>query len=112
MVAVHILLLPLALVIDTVALPRRGVPPLGVVVVLRWAILGIGWVPFLLLSFWCGLGTSSIARRIVGGTLGAAYLAGVWMYWERVMVPWSLRPLVIFAREPLAEKRACLRMSA
>jgi hypothetical protein len=106
LVAVQVLLLPLVLAFDSLVLPRGVVEPLFVWEFLRWTVLGVGWAPFLLLGFWCGLGTSHFASRIAGGTLGAAYLAAAWMYWERVAVPWSLRPIVIhrvFAHEPWEE---------
>jgi len=106
LVAVQVLLLPSLLAFDTLVLPRSGTAPSFFLGLLRWTVQGVGWVPFLLLGFWCGLGTSRFASRIAGGTLGATFLAAAWMYWERVAVPWSLRPIVIsrvFARGPWEE---------
>jgi hypothetical protein len=87
---IQIGLLPAVLAVRVVfVLPRYGWP-LNWATVMNWCLEGIEWVPFMMLAFWCGWGTSSGTKRFFGGLIGAAYLAGVWVFFQRTVLPWSL----------------------
>src|SRR5207248_7038601 len=43
---------------------------------LMWTACGIATAPLSLLAFWCAFGTTSAARRRIGGLIGVIYLAG------------------------------------
>src|SRR5438045_1330626 len=72
------LLLPVHLLLATSAAWTPFIPMGLAFSPVRSALSGASVAPSFLLSFWCGLGTSSRWHRLFGGLLGIAYLAIWW----------------------------------
>ncbi len=86
--------------VGSVIHPPEGMAGLTVVVA---GVLGaIGWN---LVTWWWGLPTSS-THALLGGLVGAALMAGVFIrwttVWERVLLPMLLSPVLAFALGALA----------